>query len=619
MFKKAAPRPGSVAAAAPNPAAPNPAAPTGPAPVPAAVPTGPAPVAATPAAGGQIDSTIRPICFGIDKVVSKTVASSVGPEKFKRYEHVLYVMAQLSRIVYCDSGIMWHVIEKSLGMSNDIVNKVITAYDWKFLSEKRKVILSQPGDGAGRPAESYSLVPSKGGPKYGTYISTSDDVTCLMIAASKVRANPNSIFLPSDVIVSFKGSSTMDNFKHDIMSQFTSADIQKLVEPIGVKISGTANTVTGAFVVPLVKAWNALMKGLEAQQVGGRLFITGHSLGGAYASLFAFILAEGKVTGSLPIMAKITSIHLISFGAPCILGENARNTFNAHLDSGLITLDRVVSQKVAARSAATQLLVGGIVGPNDVIPTIPAGFVHPGYRPLNNPLKNFQPEAKGRPYSIDYVRKFYGAPAKTRYREPATWPFPEDIGLGDMKQKTALNAAVTKITAVTGVPEEGEPKAPDVQVKQGDVEPTRGGGLTSAKTIYETNTVQRIPNFVSVQGSVYSYGFAHGEYLGMFFMGGFRLAGMKNPAAKTVAFFDLCADGVKIQYTTPNNIPKAINALNTLAKASNGSSSPVTDPATPSGSAPASPVAGNPVAPRGGRRTRRRSSARRNRKTAKAF
>ena len=615
MFKKAAPRPGSVAAAGPVPAP----APV-PAPVPAAVaaPTTAPAAAPAPAAGGQIDSTIRPICFGIDKVVSKAVAGAVGPEKFKRYEHVLYVMAQLSRIVYCDSGIMWHVIEKSLGMSNDIVNKVITAYDWKFLSEKRKVVSSQPGDGAGRPAESYSLVPSKGGAKYGTYISTSDDVTCLMIAASKIRANPNSIFLPTDVIVSFKGSSTMDNFKHDIMSQFTSADIQKLVDPIGVKISGTANTVTGAFVVPLVKAWNALMKGLEAQQVGGRLFITGHSLGGAYASLFAFILAEGKVTGSLPIMAKITSIHLISFGAPCILGENARNTFNAHLDSGLITLDRVVSQKIAARSAATQLLVGGIVGPNDVIPTIPAGFVHPGYRPLNNPLKNFQPEAKGRPYSIDYVRKFYGAPAKTRYREPATWPFPEDIGLGDMKQKAALAAAVSAITAVSGVPEEGEPKAPDVQVKQGDVEPAKGGGLTSAKTIYETNTVQRIPNFVSVQGSAYSYGFAHGEYLGMFFMGGFRLAGMKNPAAKTVAFFDLCADGVKIQYTTPNNVPKAINALNTLAKASNGSGSPVADPGAVA-SAPASPVAGNPVAPRGGRRTRRRSSARRNRRTAKVF
>lgn len=570
--------------------------------------------AATAPVAGPLDTTIRPICFGIAKNVDKALGATVGAEKFKRYEHVLYLMAQLSRIVYCDSGIMWHVIEKSLGMSNDIVNKVITAYDWKFLAQKRAVITSQPGDGAGRPAESYSLVVSKGGPKYGTYISSPDDVTCLMISASKIRANPNSIFVPTDVIVSFKGSSTMDNFKHDIMSQFSSSDIQTLVQPIGVKIAGTGNMVTGAFVVPLVAAWNALMKGLQAQTLGERLFLTGHSLGGAYASLFAFILAEGKVSNTIPVMAGVKSIHLITFGAPCILGETARNTFNAHLDSGLITLDRVVSQKVAARSAATQLLVGGIVGPNDVIPTIPVGFVHPGYRPLNNPLKNFQPEAKGRPYSIDYIRKFYGVPTNTRYREPTTWPFPEDVGLGDLKQKSVLAAAVTQVTAVSGVPESEDPAPPNVKVKSGNVEepgsPTvaRGGG--SAKSIYEANTLQRIPNFVSVQGSVYSYGFAHGEYLGMFFMGGFRLAGMKNPSKTTIAFFDLCADGVKIQYTAANEIPKAIAALNTLAKAGNTESAE--DPGSPV--AATSPVAAAPAAVakksswRGGSRRRRGSS-----------
>ena len=553
------------------------------------------------AAAAPLDTTIRPICFGIAKNVNKALGATVGAEKFKRYEHVLYIMAQLSRIVYCDTGILWHVVEKSLGMSNDIVNKVITAYDWKFLAQKRQAVASQPGDGAGRPMESYSLVVSKGGAKYGTYISSPDDVTCLMISASKIRANPNSIFLPTDVIVSFKGSSTMDNFKHDIMSQFSSADLQALVQPIGVKIAGSNNNVTGAFVVPLVAAWNALIKGLQAQTLGERLFLTGHSLGGAYASLFAFILAEGKVSNTIPIMAGVKSIHLITFGAPCILGETARNTFNTHLDSGLVTLDRVVSQKIAARSAATQLLVGGIVGPNDVIPTIPAGFVHPGYRPLNNPLKNFQPEAKGRPYSIDYVRKFYGVQTNTRYREPTTWPFPEDVGLGDLKQKNALAAAVTQVTAVSGVPEAEEPVLPNIKVKTGDAEdpgpPTRGGG--SAKSIYEANTVQRIPNFVSVQGSAYSYGFAHGEYLGMFFMGGFRLAGMKNPAKTAIAFFDLCADGVKIQYTAANEIPQSIAALNTLAKAGNASPGPALGP----GPAPA-PVTVKKSLWRGGRRTR---------------
>ena len=112
----------------------------------------PGSVAAT--TGGMLDTTIRPLCFDIDKSVTRAAAGAVGPEKFKRYEHILYLMAQLSRIVYCDTGIMWHVIQASLGLSNDVVNKVITAYDWHFAKQRRQAITSQPGDGSGRPMES---------------------------------------------------------------------------------------------------------------------------------------------------------------------------------------------------------------------------------------------------------------------------------------------------------------------------------------------------------------------------------------------------------------------------------------------------------------------------------
>ena len=78
---------------------------------------------------------------------------------------------------------------------------------------------------------------------------------------------------------------------------------------------------------------------------------------------------------------------------------------------------------------------------------------------------------------------------------------------------------------------------------------SQAGGFGTQKDIYAKATQTHIPNFISVQGSAHSFGFAHGEYLGMFFMGGFRLAGMKNPAAKSDAYFELCSDGVKIQYT----------------------------------------------------------------------
>jgi len=572
-------------------------------------------------APGVLDTTIRHICFGIPNMVTKEVAAGVGPEKFKKYEHTLYVMAQLSRLVYCDTGIMWKCIQDSLGLSNDVVNKVITAYDKKF-SDKRKIpITSQPGDGANRPMESYSLFPSKATDnttKFGTYVSTADDMTCVFLKGSKIKNNSNSIFQPSDIIVSFKGSSTMDNFKHDLMSQFTSADLGTLVKSIGVTVDNGqgGNNVTGAFVDPLVHAWTALMQALNEHVAAsgsetGRLFLTGHSLGGAYASLFAFILAEGKISGTIPGMAKIASIHLITFGAPCILTDRARNTFNKHLDSGLITLDRVVSQKVSARSAATQILTGGVAGPNDVIPTIPAGFSHPGYRPLNNPLKNSYPESRGRPYSIDYVRNFYGAPTKTRYREPTTWPFNESVELGDRAKAGELNGIVTKITNVTDIPAEPEAKAPE-GAPAGDPTAVQDGGFMSSKDkqIYEEATLKRIPNFVSVQGSAYAYGFAHAEYLGMFFMGGFRLYGMKNPAKDKQAVFGFYDDGVKTTYI--DNSP----ALKDVVAKGQASSEPE-DPSAPSpaaaapAAAPAKSVMGTLGSlfgtKKGGRRTKKRS------------
>ena len=79
-----------------------------------------------------LDTTLRPLCFEIDKRVTKTMAARVGAKRFRRYEYILYLMAQLSRIVYCDTGIIWYVIQASLGMSNDVVNKVVVAYNWNF-------------------------------------------------------------------------------------------------------------------------------------------------------------------------------------------------------------------------------------------------------------------------------------------------------------------------------------------------------------------------------------------------------------------------------------------------------------------------------------------------------
>jgi hypothetical protein len=549
------------------------------------------------AADARFDSTLRPICFDLPLKVSKAAGKAVGPQKFKRYEHILYLGAQLSRLVYCDTGIMWNVIEKSLGMSNDIVNKVITAYDKEFAG-KRRSASTAPGAEGGRPMESYSLVVAKpGDAKYATYVSSPDDMTCLFLNASKVRSNPNSILTSNDVFISFKGSSTMDNFKHDLMSQISASDLGGLVKSTGVVVQGERNLVTGAFVKPLVTAWAALMGALteHVKNGGTRLFLCGHSLGGAYCTLFAFILAEGKVSGTIPIMSKVKSIHILSYGAPCIVSDTARNTFNRHLESGLMTIDRVVSQKVAARSAATQLLVGGIAGPNDVIPTIPAGFSHPGFRPL---ATNIMPEAGGRPYSMDNIRKFYGVETTTRYRDSATWPFTERLELGDWKNSKDLDALVKGLTGVAP-PANEDPAA----VVANDPKPLVGG-LGKQKGIYSAATKNHIPDFVSVAGSNWAAGFAHAEYLGMFFAGGFRLPGMKNPGyGSRIAYFGLANSGVSLSY-------KAVGALPSwpaeLAKMPADETGEAEDP---------KPVAGGRRVSRVSRVSRRERKNRKQRKT----
>jgi len=194
----------------------------------------------------------------------------------------------------------------------------------------------------------------------------------------------------NDMVIVFKGSSTIKNFKHDLYSQFTPADLGSIMPP-GTSMSSTTtkNYVPAAFVKPILKVWE-FIKAEISQKNPSRVFITGHSLGGAYASLLTFILAEcGRV-----FFKSVKSFHLVTFGSPTLLGDGARNTFNAHLDSGYVTLDRVVSYGKVAGQTVT-----------DIVPSIPVGFSHPGFQPLRT---EFYPESKtGRAYNLETIRKVF--------------------------------------------------------------------------------------------------------------------------------------------------------------------------------------------------------------------
>lgn len=505
--------------------------------------------------GSFIDTTIRPICFPqLGRVYTPEDAKKVGPEEFKKYEYILYLMAQLSRIVYCDTGVQWEVIQKGLGLSNDIVNKLITYYDSQYMAEARTPMPTPPGLN-GRPMKSYlvkgqqTIISSI--PNFASYISTGNDVTCLLIDASKVKPNPNSILTPNDVIVTFKGSSTIQNFIDDAKSM-KPIDFSKALKQIEFDVPNLGN-VAGGFVFPLLHAFKPLIEAL-AQRLEGkqtpRLFITGHSLGGAYATIFGWILALMKKNG---ILKSIKSIHTITFGAPLIFSDTARNAYNSLLDEGLLTLDRIVSQQIASVKSAVAGTLGKMTSGSDFIPTIPPGFSHPGFQPL---ITEFFPEKGGRPYGFQSIRKAYGVENPQNYRNSTTWPFDVPVELGNIGKRTNLASIIAGITGATTSQVAALPTTPiEAPSNIGQELISQKGGLFGfgeEKTKYEELTKKHIPNFVSVVGSKWAIAFPHAEYLGMFFGGAMRMAGRKNPVPtgdlKSIATFFFTEEGVDIQY-----------------------------------------------------------------------
>jgi pimeloyl-ACP methyl ester carboxylesterase len=353
----------------------------------------------TPIAPGQAilkDTTLRSVIFGkkdfevIQSAGSTILKEQVSSDKFREYEHVLRVMSQISRLIYCDSGIIRKVLlEPEFGtFNNSNINTLITNYDREYLNLKKT-----PTNVAGksiefRPMASYTidLIGNPTEEPIARYISTPSDVTFMFLKGSQLSSKC-SFFQPNDVILGFKGSSTVANFKHDFYSVITARELRDNMPP-GTTMSSTSspNTVVGSFLIRLIKAWPQIKKGLELYNPT-RLFITGHSLGGAYATLLAFILAETK-----SLFPGIKSVHLISLGSPTVMRDGARNTFNAHLDSGFLTLDRLASY-------VFKLSV------TDAVPSIPAGMSHPGFQPLRTEL--YPEKRTGRAYYFDTIRKVY--------------------------------------------------------------------------------------------------------------------------------------------------------------------------------------------------------------------
>ena len=339
------------------------------------------------------DTTLRSVVFGrkdvtmtpyTDQQVKST--QPIDVYTFDNYICVLLKMAQLSRLIYCDAGILRAALispefAQVSAPNNHPVNNLVTHLDAKYKKD-RYTPSAAPNSIEGRPPQSHISVYGASGittAPFARYTATPSDVTFMFINGSKLKC---SIFRPDDVVLVFKGSSTVKNFKHALYGGVKGyVDISTVFPEIPV-VAGRTNGVPKGFVVPLQKAFHLVKAGLTDFKPR-RLFITGHSLGGAYATLTALVLGLTKPTG-------IESIHIISFGSPTLLSDGARNTFNAMLDSGYMTVDRVVSH------------FGNYLDP---ISLVPSGFSHPGFQPLKSEM---YPEMKtGRAYHLDTIKKVF--------------------------------------------------------------------------------------------------------------------------------------------------------------------------------------------------------------------
>jgi len=495
-----------------------------------------------PVTGGLRDTTLRSAIMGSGNVNVKkgpdgSMISTTPYDHFDQYEQMLRLMGQLCRLTTADTGIIHEAIMKSgwlqrLSDKNDCatLNNTLTNLDRRYLGKKMKegphnhanvstqgkagtpsaginqgIRAKRRGQETLRPMESYCLVPSvQPGMSPCRYVSSPNDVTFMATRGDLLSTKTTFGLTPQDLIISFKPSSTIENFKDDVRtltSVISSTEFGQYTPPGFPRIPETSGKVPAGFMDPLMKSWSFISQMLSDYKPT-RVFVTGHSLGAAFATLLGFMLAELRTH---PSLQKIASVHIITFGSPTTLNDVARNRFNSFLDSGFLTLDRVVTQGSGFEK-------GGIgTHKFDPIPLLPAAMTHPGFQPLKTEIR---PEKRtGRAYNISAVKTVYG-------------------------------------------------------VKGGFVSPLSSSENKEANTKYSAETATHMPTKLVVPAETTLGGLVpHAECMGMLGFGGFRTFGMKNPGfsddQKNFYTFvgDIFEDGVRFQYMFSEQQPEKVDPI----------------------------------------------------------
>jgi len=189
------------------------------------------------------------------------------------------------------------------------------------------------------------------------------------------------------LIVSFRGTETLKNLMKDldirrhpiasILGKELFSDVLEDAEKLGNQrvhpFSAHRGFITGIQNV-YPKIIDKMKSLLNEYSNIKRIFLTGHSLGGAYANILGLALAQMKKKDTM----KLPDIHLITIGAPKTFTKFARSVFNKLLLDKHLTLDRVTNR---GRFPDPTLLT------YDVIPLLPFYMKHPGFSTLSHEIK----------------------------------------------------------------------------------------------------------------------------------------------------------------------------------------------------------------------------------------
>lgn len=212
--------------------------------------------------------------------------------------------------------------------------------------------------------------------------------------------NPNSQFNNEQTIyVAFKGASSINEFVEGLKTVGTDLPLSQL----GITGTNERSEVGRGYVnllkgdtspnVPIIQAVFDKVQKLLTKYKESKIIITGHSLGGALAVLFAFYYMKhpNKLTNP---------VHLITLGETTVMNAFARNDFNQLLNSStegsIFTYDRIESTTKK----------GGVGVWRNMWTKLPVDLNHAGYSILQS--ETFPFKTTGRTNEIGELRALCG-------------------------------------------------------------------------------------------------------------------------------------------------------------------------------------------------------------------